>query len=137
LAARPTHPANTAAGDVASEGLITTLTALERAFWDASSSADGDFYRRNVAADGLFVFPEMPEAIDRESCAQIVDGLTTPWAEYHLDDVRLIHRGDYAILTYRARGHRDGTPPITMRISTVYVPGDRGWLLLLHQQTLV
>lgn len=79
----------------------------------------------------------MPDAIDREACATIVDGLTTPWSEYHLEDVRLIHRDDFAILTYRALGHRQGSAPVRMRISSVYVPGDSGWLLLQHQQTFV
>jgi hypothetical protein len=79
----------------------------------------------------------MPDAIDREACAAIIDGLTTPWSEYQLEDVRLVRRADSAILTYRARGHRDGSLPVTMRVSSVIVPGDRGWLFLLHQQTFV
>ena len=116
--------------------LSETLLARERAFWDASSLGDGDYYRTNVTEGGVFVFPPPTGAIDRDACAAIVDGNETPWQSYEIDDARLVPLATgAAVITYRATAQPEGGNRFAMLVSSVYVRRDEKWLLAFHQQT--
>lgn len=111
------------------------LIALERGFWDASSRADGGYYRDNCAEDALFVF--FFGTLDREACAQTIDENDTPWERYKLDDVHTIAVGKgVAILSYKATARHEGSAEdVSMAVSSVYVRESTAWRLVLHQQT--
>jgi hypothetical protein len=116
--------------------LLETLVARERDFWDASSAGDGDFYRANVTEGGVFVFPPPTGAIDRDTCATIVDGNETPWQSYQIYEARLVPLAmGVAVITYRATAQPEGGNRFAMLVSSAYVRRDENWLLAFHQQT--
>ena len=114
---------------------LNEFVELEKGFWDASSRADGDFYRANSTEGALFVF--FFGVMDREQCAQAIDQNTTPWAEYRFDDKRLLEMTrDAAVLTYKAIGRHEGEDQeMVMFVSSVYVRQGARWWMARHQQT--
>lgn len=112
------------------------LVDIEHRFWDASSAAWGDFYRRNCTADAVFVFgPTGP--LDLEACAAAVDENDRPWEEVHLSGTRVVALGGAAaVLTYRADARQAGTTgPVRLYVGSAYALVDGRWKMAFHQQT--
>ena len=114
--------------------LRDTLLALEEGFWRAAG--DGEFYRRHVADDGLFVLPAGAGVMPKEVVIAAVS-VAPPWSGVEIDNAQLVQlTADSAALVYHARGAR-GADQYVALISSVYVRRDGEWLLALHQQTPV
>jgi hypothetical protein len=119
------------------EAMRDELLELERRFWEASSAADGDFYRTQVTDDALYVFPGSTGVLNKDECAAVVEGNDTPWEWFEIDQPRFVQLGEgVALLTYTSRSQRGGAEPFSMRVSTVYRGTDDGWKLVFHQQTM-
>ena len=113
------------------------LLELERAFWEASSSGDGDFYRRRATPDALYVFPGPAGVLTNEECAGVVDGNDTPWEWFRIEDPRFVSIAAAAwLLTYTSRAQHAGGRAFSMRVSTLYRRDDGEWKLAFHQQTM-
>lgn len=113
------------------------LLDLERRFWEASSAADGDFYRTNVTDDALYVFPGPTGVLTKEDCARVVAENDTPWAWFRIEDPRFLTVSDSAVLvTYTSLSQHEGGKPFSMRVSTLYRRDADGWKLAFHQQTM-
>lgn len=113
------------------------LLELERAFWEASSSGDGEFYRTRAAPDALYVFPGPTGVLTNEECAGVVDGNDTPWEWFRIADPRFLRIADAAwVLTYTSRAQHQGGRPFSMRVSTLYRRDEGEWKLAFHQQTM-
>ena len=112
------------------------LLEIEHRFWDASSAAWGDFYRRHCTEDALFVFGPVG-VLDRDACAAAVDESDVPWAEVRLSESRVVSLGDRAALvTYRAVARHEGVDrPVELLVSSAYVHDGTAWKLAFHQQT--
>ncbi|HUG08257.1 MAG TPA: nuclear transport factor 2 family protein [Acidimicrobiia bacterium] len=108
------------------------LLELESGFW----SADGNYYREHMAAEGLCVVPV--GVMDRNETVAAMDH-SEPWAEFKLHDVTILDLGDdEAALCYRVEAFReDESPGHFAFISSVYVRVRGEWKLALHQQTPV
>lgn len=115
--------------------LAEELDALERGFWDASSRADGDYYRANCTDDVLFVF--FFGTLDLVTCAEVVDGNRTPWKEYRFENVRVLELADGAVAySYRATArHQGAMEDVVIYVTSIYVQRDGAWKMALHQQT--
>ena len=119
--------------------LKETLEQLEHEFFNASISADGDYYARNLTEDGLLVFAEIG-ALDKQACVDAVNGSPgdTTGASWRIEDSRLVTLSpDSAILSYRADAVRPGGQPATILVASAYSCQDGAWKLAFHQQTVV
>lgn len=127
-------------GDPSAEdraGIHAALLELERAFWEASSGGDGDFYRTRADPEALYVFPGPTGVLTQEECARVVEGNDTPWEWFRIEQPRFLRMTDEVwLLTYTSRAQHQGGHPFSMRVSTVYRHTDGDWKLLLHQQTM-
>jgi hypothetical protein len=107
----------------------STLWQIEKDFWLGGA----DVYRQHLADDALMIFPGMvltkPRTLDSIAA-------TTRWTSVEFSDQRLIQLAPDAVgLIYRAAGSRDGDPPYSALVSSVYVRRGDVWRLALHQQT--
>ena len=78
------------------------------------------------------VFPGL--SLDRAATVRAIAG-ERPWQSYRLDDVRVAHVGDTAVITYRATARREDEAEYRARMSSVYARVDQRWRLVLHQQS--
>ncbi len=119
--------------------LKSTLEKLEHEYFNASISADGDYYDRNLTEDGLLVFAETG-ALDKQACVQAVSGSPgdTTGASWRIEDSRLVTLSpDSAVLSYRAEATRPGGQPATILVASAYSRQDGAWKLAFHQQTVI
>ncbi len=110
------------------------LELLERRGWDALSGPDGAAFYEGVTADeALMVFPGI--VLDKaQSLRAIADAPL--WSRYELSDIRVVEgTPDATFVTYRATAARTGEGEYRALMTTVYVRRERGWQLVLHQQT--
>ena len=111
------------------------LLDQERALWEATARADGDYYREHVIDDALFVFPFF--VIGKARCADAVDE-SGGWSSFSIEDARVIAFGDDAgIVVYKATARRGDAAPYVAYMSTAYVKRDGSWKVAFHQQTPV
>jgi hypothetical protein len=108
------------------------LLQLERHFW--RSAGESALYGQHLAADALHVFPGWG-IVEREA---VLAGVSEaePWESFHIEDVRVVDLGDSAAaLVYEARARRPGKDTYRAAVTSVYRRDERGWSLVLHQQT--
>lgn len=107
------------------------LESMERQFWLAGI----EFYEQSLAPDAVMVFPGPAGVMTR---SRILTGLSEAprWTRVLMERVRFIELGpDAVIMTYAARGEREGSPPYDVLASSVYARRDGTWQLVFHQQT--
>ncbi|MBC6457339.1 nuclear transport factor 2 family protein [Actinomadura sp. HBU206391] len=116
------------------DDLHDRLLDLEGQGWTAlSSGTGGDFYRDRLSADAYMVLPI--GTLGREASINAMEQ-APPWARFLLTETHSTALGgDAAVLTYRALAQRDGEPPYTALISSVYVREDGELKMAIHQQT--
>ncbi|MGA7613577.1 MAG: nuclear transport factor 2 family protein [Thermoanaerobaculia bacterium] len=110
------------------------LWELEREFWLGGV----EFYERTLAPHALMVFPPPAGVLDRATTIDSIRSVPR-WRSVSFDEQHLVPATEgTAVLVYSAHAER-GSPDsrYAAQCSSVYVRGDRGWLLLLHQQTPV
>ena len=108
------------------------LLTLERGFWDAIR--DPDYYRANMAEDGLAVFSMgimgKDAAIASTSGAEVAK-----WTDVELSNPQLVElTPESAVLVYEGMAKRDGEP-YAANCSSTYVKRGGRWLMALHQQS--
>ncbi len=114
------------------KALKAKLEQLELGFWEATR--DGDYYRKNMAGDGLAVFADMFLTKDQAIASTSGDQVAA-WSDVSINDVRAFELGDGAAgLVYRGQAKRDGTP-YSANVTSVYVRRDGDWQMILHQQS--
>lgn len=123
-----------ATGERRGENLQQTLVALEEQGWQALSRGTGaDFYRRNLTADALMVFPF--GVLTREQAIETM-GAAPPWARFSIEEPLVVGlTPDSALLTYRARAERAGQEPYSAFMTTVFVKQHGAWKTAFHQQS--
>jgi Domain of unknown function (DUF4440) len=110
---------------------------LEEQGWAAlatSPQAAVAFYDQFLDAAVEMLLPGGMRLDDRDAVLGSMGG--PPWAAYEFQD--LLERRpspDTAVVTYGVTAQRDGSPPYSALVSSVYVRRDAGWRLVLHQQT--
>jgi hypothetical protein len=114
-------------------GVEQELIELERALWERAG--DVAFYRARLTHDAVMVFPAPYGIIDREAVLEAVAS-ATGWQDVELSDAVVVSLGDdAAVLAYRARAVRPGSPPYQTYATSAFVRRDGAWRLALHQQT--
>lgn len=59
-----------------------------------------------------------------------------PWSSYHLHDLRVFQlTPGTGMVVYEATAEREGDPPYSALMSSLYVRRPDGWKLAVHQQT--
>jgi len=113
---------------------VRELEVLERQGWEALSGVGGaEFYADLMADDGLMVFPGM--VLSKAETIRAI-AAAPPWAEFHLEDVRVVDAGpDIGIVAYQATARRDGEAPYRAFMTSTFVRRDARWQLVLHQQS--
>ncbi|WP_449064885.1 DUF4440 domain-containing protein [Planomonospora algeriensis] len=110
---------------------------LERQGWQALSStpeAAAGFYERILDSEVVMLLPGGLALDDRAAVVASMSG--RPWSSYELGDLRVSHpTGDTGLVVYGAVARRDGDPPYSALISSLYVRRPDGWKLAFHQQT--
>ncbi len=110
---------------------------LEEQGWAAlatSPEAAMAFYDQFLDAAVELLLPGGLRLDDRATVLESMGG--PPWSSYAFED--LLERrptSDTAVVTYGVTAQRDGSPPYSALVSSVYVRRDAGWRLVLHQQT--
>lgn len=107
------------------------LLDQERGFWDAAG--DPEFYRANMADDGVCLLPV--GALDKAETIEAI-AQAEPWQGYDFDAIEVLELGDsVAMLTYRARGRREDQDDYDALVGTLYRNEAGNWKMLTHQQT--
>ena len=111
------------------------LLRMEREGWDALTTDSGaDFYDELLTRTALMLFPGM-DVLDRPTIIEAMRA-APPWRWYELSEERVDRVAPgVAAVTYLATAQRDGQPPCTARISSLYVEQDGRWRLAFHQHT--
>ena len=114
---------------------LDELLALEHDGWQAlCEGRGGAFYGEVMTAEGLMVLVN-GVVLDRAGVADS-PGAAPPWEHYELSAPRLVELDrDAAALVYRATAVRDGSPPFTALMSSVYRRMGGDLRLALYQQT--
>lgn len=112
--------------------LRSQLIDIEEQFW----TGDADFYRSNLAADSLMVFPPPAGVLDRQATIDSI-AAAPRWRDVAIEHPHIVELGsDAAAITYRARARREGAgEEYNALASSVYVKRNGSWKLALHQQT--
>jgi ketosteroid isomerase-like protein len=119
------------------EATEVELLGLERAFWEASSTGDGQFYLTHVTRDALYVFPGPVGVLSRDECARVVAENHTPWHRFQIEKPRFVRLSDdHRLLTYTARARPHDAEALVMRVTSIYRHEPDGWKLAFHQQTM-
>ncbi|MFI6511224.1 DUF4440 domain-containing protein [Streptosporangium sp. NPDC050855] len=110
---------------------------LERQGWQALSStpeAATGFYERILDRTVVMLLPGGMVLDDRAAIVKAMSG--RPWSSYELQDPRVSHpTTDTALVTYGVLARRDGAPPYSALMSSLYARRQDGWRLVFHQQT--
>lgn len=114
---------------------LEELLALEHDGWRALCEGRGAaFYGELMTSDGVMVLVD-GSVLRRD---QVVDSLDAgpAWDRYEISMPWLVPVGPgAAALVYRATAVRDGSPPFTALMSSVYCRVDGSARLALYQQT--
>jgi hypothetical protein len=113
------------------------LVALEEQGWQAlSTSPDAAlaFYDQVLDVAVEMLLPGGMRVDDRAEVLAAMGG--PPWTSYALE-APLVRQltADSAVVTYGVVARREGSPPYSALMSSVYVRREGGWKLALHQQT--
>jgi hypothetical protein len=110
----------------------TELLEVEEELWRAAGNRER--YARNLAADGVHVFPGWGVA-DREAVLGGV-GEAEPWKTFTIENPDVvILSDDSAALNYQTQAQRENEPPYNAAVTSVYRRHDGSWRLVVHQQT--
>jgi hypothetical protein len=113
------------------------LVELEEQGWRAlseSGAAAREFYERVLDRAVVMLLPGGMVLDDRAAIIEAMSG--KPWSSYQLRDLRAFHpTPDTGVVTYEVSAQRDGGPPYSALLSSLYVRRDDGWKLTFHQQT--
>jgi hypothetical protein len=114
--------------------LLDTLVAIEERAWRALADGTGpNFYRENLTADAVMVFPF--GTLARDAVIEAI-GVAPPWATFRITEPRAIALGTgAALLTYRVAARREGQLPYTGLLTTAFVWEGGEWRTAFHQQT--
>jgi hypothetical protein len=105
------------------------LLSIEKGFWFEGA----EYYNRHIASEAVFVFPGM--RLGKEDGVAAADQ-GPRWDNLDLTDEKLIEiTEDITILTYYAKGQREGQAPYTGNITTVYRLEDGEPKMIFHQHT--
>lgn len=111
------------------------LLELERAGWDSLCQSRGDEFYGNVMTDDALMVLANGMVMDRSMVVQAL-AEAPAWADYEIDDPRMITVGNEAYaLVYTGTGRRDGDEDFVGIMTSVYVRQDGGWKLAFYQQT--
>jgi hypothetical protein len=111
------------------------LIDIERKLW----SNDAIFYKDNLIAESLLVFPETG-VITRDVAVDAIVAENAEgrrWAEVQFDEVHSVQLAEnVTLLTYRvdARWEHEESKRLALA-SSVYIKRDGVWKLAFHQQT--
>ncbi|MGY1660548.1 DUF4440 domain-containing protein [Geodermatophilus sp. SYSU D00705] len=113
------------------------LAALEERGWQALSTSPEQalaFYDRVLDDAVEMLLPGGMRLDDRATVLAAMGG--PPWSSYRLEGT-VVRRlsPDSGLVTYGVVARREGVPPYSALISSVYVRRDGGWRLAFHQQT--
>ena len=113
------------------------LADLEEQGWQALSSTGATaaaFYQRVLDDTVIMLLPGGMLLYDRPTI--IASMSARPWSSYQLHDLRMLEPGpDTGIVAYEVTAEREGAPPYSALISSLYVRRAAGWKLAVHQQT--
>ncbi|MEU4832484.1 nuclear transport factor 2 family protein [Streptosporangium sp. NPDC023615] len=110
---------------------------IERQGWRALSStpeAATEFYERILDRTVVMLLPGGMTLDDRAAIVKAMAG--RPWSSHELQEPRVSHpTPDTALVTYGVLARREGDPPYSALMSSLYVRRPDGWRLAFHQQT--
>jgi hypothetical protein len=108
--------------------------ALEKEFWDASTSGDvAAYYARVLTADAFVVVPG--DVLDRDRLMLLWDS-RAPFESYELTQSRVVLvNGETVVLSYRVDAKDPAGEVYRARVSSVYVWSGGGWALAMRQHT--
>jgi hypothetical protein len=113
------------------------LIDLEEQGWRALSTTPEEatgFYGRVLDDTVVMLLPGGMVLDDRDEIVAAMSG--QPWSSYELADLRVVQpTGDTGVVTYGVVAERDGAPPYSALMSSLYVRRADGWRLAFHQQT--
>jgi hypothetical protein len=113
------------------------LADLEEQGWQALSStgaAAAAFYQQILDETAVMLLPGGMLLDDRATIIKSVSA--QPWSSYRLHDMRVLQPApDTGIVVYEVTAQREGTPPYSALMSSLYVRRVGGWKLAMHQQT--
>jgi ketosteroid isomerase-like protein len=122
--------------DVARVGQDSVLAQRERAQWDALKARDTTAFARLMGGDVVDIDLSGIKRTSPASTARYVLGCQT--ASYGLSDLRIVHAGGAAIVTYKATidancwGQKAPSP---LYVMTVYEQRGDTWLPVAHSET--
>ena len=110
------------------------LFQLEERFWTEGPG----FYRRNLAATAIMVFPGPAGVLVADEIAASLEKQPR-WTQVLLEEHRLLELSEEtAVVTYKATAKRpEAASPYVTRASSAYVRAAGAWKLAFHQQTPV
>lgn len=103
---------------------------LERSFWVGGS----DFYRDHMAKHAIMVFPGPAGIMSGDEIIEALDEAPR-WDEVSFEDKQLIENGNFAMLSYRADGRREGSKRYSALCASGYFHDGEGWRLVSHHQS--
>ncbi|SFE76077.1 protein of unknown function [Sulfitobacter brevis] len=111
-----------------------TITALERAVWNALVEANTKADHALLASDFLGVHSD-GFATKQDHTSQLADGPSVAWYEFESVQVRRLGT-DHALISYRADFRRpDETGTETMYVSSIWEQTATGWLNIFSQDS--
>ncbi|KUG56701.1 hypothetical protein AVL61_06515 [Kocuria rosea subsp. polaris] len=115
----------------------TDPITLEQQGWQALSSTGEQaaaFYDDVLAQEVVMLLPGGLLLDDRAAIVASMAGI--PWSSYELSELRALHpTPDTAVVCYRVVARRGESAPYDALVSSTYARRDRGWKLVVHQQT--
>ena len=115
--------------------IMDELLEHERAGWDSLCHGTGDEFYGNAMTDDALMVLANGMVMDRGMVVESLADAPT-WADYEIDDPRVIALGDEAYaLVYTGTGRRDGADDFVGVMTSVYVRRDGAWKLASYQQT--
>ena len=119
------------------DDLLEDLATLEEQGWQAlSTSPDAAvaFYGRVLDDAVEMLLPGGMRLVDRATVLAAMGGPS--WTAFTLEDLLVRQLTvDSALVSYGVVAQRDGAPPYSALMSSVYVRRADGWKLTFHQQT--
>lgn len=110
------------------------LIQLESGFWE-DAGADGDFYKENMADDGLMILPFQGGRMMKEATIESVQQ-AVKWKSFEINEAKVYALDDrYALLVYTTLAFHADDSEYKAHISTTYRKEGENWKLFIHQQT--
>ncbi|MEX5300237.1 nuclear transport factor 2 family protein [Kocuria sp. CPCC 205292] len=115
----------------------TDPITLEQQGWQALSSTGEQaaaFYDDVLDQEVVMLLPGGLLLDDRAAIVASMAGI--PWSSHELSDLRVLHpTSDTAVVLYRVLARRGESAPYDALVSSTYARRERGWKLVVHQQT--